>query len=160
LQNILIVCADKNLRKEISKTLATELKFLYVDVDEILDFEILNKQDTTIIEAGDVMKNLETKSIDRALKFKDCVITCSRDLFVANDNFKKFDKHNKIFVKLSKAYFVARFNSKDRNRLEQELLMFDSVNKLVEVNCNFAIEREAKTIEQIKDDIINILKKS
>ena len=39
------MCADKELRKDVSKVLSGELGFLYVDVDEILDFELLNNQD-------------------------------------------------------------------------------------------------------------------
>ena len=108
MQNIVIVCADKDLRKDVSKVLGQELSFLYVDVDDILDYELLNNQDIILNEAKTKLKELEQKSIKRALEFKDCIITMSRNLFVANDNFKHFAKWHKIFISLSKAYFVAR----------------------------------------------------
>ena len=38
MQNLLVVCADKDLRKDLSRVLGAELNFLYVDVDDVLDF--------------------------------------------------------------------------------------------------------------------------
>ena len=160
MQNILIVCADKTLRKDISKVLGAELNFLYVDVDEVLDFEIINQQNVKIDEARDVMRSLEQKSIERVLGFNNCIITISRDLFVAHDNFLLIKNFHKVFVCLPKAYFVARNNSGDFNKLEQELLLFDKINKLVSINCDIVIDKEVKSIEDISKEIIDKLKKA
>ena len=159
MQNILIVCADKELRKDLSKVLATELKFLYVDVDEVLDFELLNQQDVTIVEAKEVLKQLELKSINRVLGFDNCVITISRDLFVSNDNFKLFADLKKVFVTLTKAHFVARTKSDDKYRLEQELALFDKINKLISVNCDVVIDKGIKSIQEIGSEILEGLNK-
>ena len=77
MQNLLVVCADKDLRKDLSRVLGAELNFLYVDVDDVLDFELLNQKDITLSKANDVLKQLERKSIDRVLGFKNCIITMS-----------------------------------------------------------------------------------
>ncbi len=148
------------LRKDLSKVLGVELNFLYVDVDEVLDFEIINQQDVKIDEAGDVLKLLEQKSIQRVLNFNECVITMSRDLFVAHNNFLLFRNCHKVFVMLPKAYFVARNNGGDINKLEQELLMFDKINKLVSINCDMVVDKEVKSIEDISKEIIDKLKKA
>ena len=154
------MCADKELRKDLSRVLATELKFLYVDVDEVLDFEILNQQDVKLAEAKDVLKNLERKSIDRVLNFDNCIITISRDLFVSNDNFLLMKNCKKVFLPLPKAYFVARNNGGDVYKLEQELAMFDHINKLVSVNCDIIIDKKIQSIQELTKQIIDKLKKA
>ena len=158
LQNILIVCEDKILRKDVSKVLATELNFLYVDVDEILDYELLSHQDISLIEASEALEKLERKSIERALGCDNCVISLSRDLFVSNDNFRLFDKCKKVFIELSKGYFVARYKGDKRN-LEQDVALFDKINKLISVNCDIVIQKEIKSIVEIGKEIGEKLKK-
>lgn len=158
LQNILIVCADKELRKDLSKVLATELGFLYVDVDEVLDYELLNHQDVTIAEAKEVLKKLELKSINRVLNFNKCVVTISRDLFLSNDNFKLFSNMTKVFVLITKAHFVARYKSDDKYRLEQELVLFDKVNNLISSKCDMTINKEVKSVQDMCAEILDKLK--
>lgn len=157
MQNILIVCIDKDLRKDISKVLSTELGFLYVDVDEILDFEILNTQDVNLKEASQIIKELERKSIERSLKFKDCIITMSRDLFVANDNFLLFKDCKKVFVRLPKSYLIAR-GGKDKYSIDQQIELFDKINKLVAINCNITIDKDILSIHEIVKAIKENLK--
>lgn len=157
MQNILIVCADKELRKEISKVLATELKFLYVDVDDVLDYELLNNQDVSLVKAEDMMNNLETKSINRVLKFNDCITTISNDVFVSNDNFRLFKDIKKVFLKLPKAYFVSRTKKEDKYKLDQTFELLDSINKLISINCDIVIDKEIKSTQEISKEIIEKL---
>lgn len=158
LQNILIVCADKDLRKDVAKVLGKELDFLYVDVDEILDHQLLNNQHISLSEAGDKLRELERKSIKRALEFDNCIITMSRNLFVANDNFLMLKDRIKIFLSVSKSHFISRSKFKDEQSLQQEILMFDGINKLVEINCNFKIENVNNNSNLISENILKILK--
>ena len=148
------------LRKDLSKALSAELNFLYIDIDEVLDFEILNQQDVNIEDAKNVLRDLEQKSINRALEFNNCVITMSRDLFVANNNFLLINNCTKIFIYLPKGYFVARNNVGDANKLEQELLLFDKINKLVEINCDIMIDKDIKSVDDTCNEIIEKLKKA
>lgn len=157
MQNILIVCTDKSLRKDISKVLSKELGFLYVDVDEILDFELLNNQDVALSDAGDRLNELERKSIERSIKFDNCVITISRELFVARDNFKMFNQYQKAFIKLPKAYFVAQV-LKDKYSVSQQIEMLERVDKLVEDNCDITINKEVLSVGEMVQQIIQKLK--
>jgi len=152
MKNILIVCADKNLRKDVSKVLARELGFLYTDVDEILDYELINSNLNSLTEAGALMHELEQKSIKRALEFDRCVLTMSCNLFVSNANFRVFNMP-KIFIALPKSYFVAKFKA-DNNRLEQELLLFDKINKLISINCEIVMDKGTRAIEDICGEIL------
>ena len=125
MKNILIVCADKNLRKDLSKALATELKCLYLDADELLDFEILNRQEIRLSEASKALQQMELDTLKRIAEFKNCIITISESLFVSNDNFNNINDVIKVHCALSKAYLVAQANKRDAYKLEQELIVFD-----------------------------------
>ena len=46
----------------------------------------------------------------------------------------------------------------DNSRLEQELLLFDKINKLISINCQIVLERDVKTVEEICAEIIEKLK--
>lgn len=157
MKNILIVCADKLLRQELSKVVATKLKYLYVDIDEILDYQLLNNQNITLVEAGEALKQFEIKSINRALQFDGCVMTMSRNLFVSNENFKRFDGTIKAFLKLPKAHLLANAKTKDVNTLEQELLLFDKINNLISINCNITLECNTTDVNQIGDEIVKAI---
>lgn len=156
MKNILIVCADKMLRQDIAKVLAKELGFLYADIDEILDYELLNCKDATIIDANEQMQQLEVKSIVKALEFDKCVLSISSNLFVSNANFKLFN-NPKVFICLSKAYLIAR-SKYDAHKLEQELLLFDRINKLISINCDVVIDKGVNSVEELVKQIIEHLK--
>lgn len=145
------------MRKDLSRVLGAELNFLYVDVDDVLDFELLNQKDITLSKANDVLKQLERKSIDRVLGFKNCIITMSRDLFISNDNLKLFKDIKKVFVSLSKSYFVARFKGDDKYKLEHELILFDKINKLISINCDIVVDKDIKSLEELKIEIMSKL---
>ena len=153
MENILIVCADKILRRDIIRVLSKELGFLYADIDEILDYEILNNSSTVLDEANEKLNNLERYSITRALEFGKCVLGISNELFISNDNFNML-KMPRVFISLSKAHLIAR-SKWDMNRLEQELLMFDKIDKLVKQNCNIIIDKGVKSIEEVCQEILS-----
>lgn len=157
MENILIVCADKILRQDIIKVLSKELEFLYADIDEILDYEILNKSSSSLADANDMLNDLEKSSIIRALEFSKCVLGISNELFVSNDNFEMF-KIPRVFIELSKAHLIAR-SKWDMNKLEQELLMFDRIDRLVKQNCNIVIDKGIKSAEEIVEEILSQFKK-
>lgn len=154
MKNILIVCADKNLRKDLSRALATELKCLYLDADELLDFEILNRQEIRLNEASNALQQMELDTLKRIAEFKNCVITISENLFVSNDNFSSINDVIKVHCALSKAYLVAQTNKRDAYKLEQELSVFDEINALIKANCDFVVSKDVKTIEQVCQEII------
>ena len=156
MENILIVCLDKDLRHDIIRVLSKELNFLYADIDEILEYEILNNSSTALVDAADKLNELEKDSINRALQFNKCVLGVSKEVFVSNDNFDMF-KMPRVFVTLSKAHLIAR-SKWDVNRLEQELLIFDKVDNLVKQNCDIVIDKGVKSVKEVCDEILNQLK--
>jgi len=134
------------------------LDCIYLDIDEMLYFEILNHQDVELSQAGKALREIQQNCIKRANEYKNCILTIPNELFIANDNFKLFNENIKIFIALSKSYFVARAQSNDKYKLEQQLSLFNQVNMFVKNNCNYIIDKEAKSVEQICQDIFLMLK--
>lgn len=153
MKNILIICADKNLRKDISKALTSRLNCIYVDVDEIVDLEVLNNTEIKLDESKKVLNDIEKNAIKKAKEFKNSIITISHNVFVSNDNFSLFNNSVKIYISLSKAYFIAKTNQADKYRLEQELSLFEEIDNLIKNNCDYVIEKGIKTVQQICDEI-------
>ena len=81
----------------------------------------------------------------------------SRDLFISNDNLKLFKDIKKVFVSLSKSYFVARFKGDDKYKLEHELILFDKINKLISINCDIVVDKDIKSLEELKIEIMSKL---
>lgn len=154
MKNILMVCADKDFRKDLSKALASELKCLYLDADELLDFEILNRQEIKLNQASDALQQMELDTLKRIAEFKNCIITISNDLFVSNDNFQHIKDVVKVYVELSKAHLVAKSNKQEMYKLEQQLVIYDEINRLIKANCDFCVIKDIKTIEQLCQEII------
>ena len=157
MENILIVCLDKVLRHDIIRVLSKELGFLYADIDEILEYEMLNNSSTSLHEASDRLNYLEQSSINRALSFNKCVLGISKEVFVSNDNFEMF-RMPKVFIALSKAHLIAK-SKWDMNKLEQELLMFDKIDNLAKQNCDIVIDKGVKSVEEICEEILSQLNK-
>ena len=154
MKNILIVCADKQLRKDLSKALATELKCLYLDANELLDFEMLNRQEVALSQMGEALSLMEQDTLKRVMEFKNCVITISHDLFVSNDNYKLLDGVVKCYLKLSKSYIVAKTSKADKHKLEQELNMFDEISNVIAANCDFVVDKSVKSIPELCQEVI------
>ena len=134
------------------------LDCIYLDIDDMLYFEILNHQDLELARAGDALRKLQQDCIRRANEYKNCILTMTNDLFVANDNFKLFNENVKIFIALSKSYFIAKSKTDDKHRLDQQLSLFNQVNLLIKNNCNYIIDKDAKTVDEICQDIFLMLK--
>ena len=156
MKNILIVCVDKDLRKDVSKMLATDLKCICLDVNELLNYELLNAQDIPLSQASTEMRNMEQKAIKRALEYKNCIITISHDLFVANDNFKLFDI-NKIYIHLPTAYLVAKSKRTNKQQIEQNLSLYHQIGEFVKSKCDFVVDKGIKTIQEIGKEIKDMI---
>lgn len=149
-KNILLVCSSKELRKELSKILARDTKMLHIDADELLDFEILNRQEISIKEAGEVLKHLEQDYINRVVNFKNCVITMSDQLFLSNDNFNLLKNIKKVYIQ---TYPQQEKKHSNKYKFEQDLLMYDDINNLLISLCDITIKAE-NNLSKLSQEII------
>lgn len=151
-KNILIVCLDKRLRKDLSLLLSKELNKIYLDVDELLDLELLNYPEISLTEAGEKLVVLEQKCINRALSYENCIITISTDMFISSNNFRLLKNLFKIFIQIPKSRILTIGNN--RHSINQELLLYDEINSVVAKNCDETINSSNKLVQLIFKEII------
>ena len=151
-KNIVIISSNKDFRQDLSKILARDMKKLYIDADELLDFEILNRQELIgIKEAGEMLKHVEQDYINRITNFKNCIITMSDQLFLANDNFELLKGLKKIYLPSTPQ--STKGKSYARYKMEQELLMYDDINKLLRSLCDITINPDSN-LQRLSQNII------
>lgn len=81
------MCLNDFLRKDIAKSFAKKNKMLYLDIDELLDFELLDRKVVALKCGDEYLKKLEKECLERVAEYENCVFSLSCDLFLANNNF-------------------------------------------------------------------------
>lgn len=149
-----IICADKTLRDDVAKKIAGKLNMLSADIQDVVDFELLNHPEISLNEAGEFLKTTERKAILKSLQYKNTILTLPRKMFVANDNFELFADRTKIYIRLPKRYLISKLNNENRAEIEQELLLFDQMNEYITRLTHYAIDSELKSVDEIVEDIL------
>lgn len=152
--SFVIVCADKTLRNDVAKILAKKNQMLNADIQDVIDYEILNHHDITLSEANEFLGNLEKKAIVKTLGYKNTVLSISCDTFVANDNFELFKNRVKVYVRLPKRYIISKLNKNNKDKIEQQLLMYNEIDALISCNCDITMDKELKTAQELVDEIL------
>lgn len=150
-----IICADKTLRNDIAKKIAGKLNnMLSADIQDVVDFELLNHPEIGLNEAGEFLKTTERKAILKSLQYKNTILTLPCKMFVANDNFELFADRIKVYIRLPKRYLISKLNNENRAEIEQELLLFDQMDDYITRLTHYAIDSELKSVDDIAEDIL------
>lgn len=160
-KNITIVCLNDFLRKETGKEVAKAIDMHYLDVDELLDFELISRNYVSVKCGDEFLNKLEQECVQRVAEYENCVYSISADLFLANNNrmylensyiiYLNTDMHN---IDLSKIK-----NKNERVRLMQEMEVFENINGFLVATCPYIIEdADMKGIKDIVDEIKVIVK--
>lgn len=155
-KNIVIVSSNKNLRKDLSKLIAGDTKMLNIDADELLDFELVNTRNMSIREVGATLKQLENEYVTRVSKFKNCIITMSDKLFLADDHFKLLKDLKKIYLQTPPQTPSKNAKKEELYRIEQELLIYNEINDLLTSICDIVVKADDK-LPKISQQIIDKL---
>lgn len=151
-----IICADKTFRDDIALNLAGKLGMLGADIQDVVDFELLNHPEINLSEAGEFLKTAERKAILKCLAYKNTILCLSNKMFVANDNFELFADRIKIYVKLPKRYLISKLNDENRAEIEQGLLMFDQIDEFITSLTHYVTDSELKSVEDIVQEILDL----
>ena len=160
-RNITIVSLNDFLRKETGKELAKVNSMHYLDVDELIDFELISRRQVSLKCGDEFLKRLERECIERVAEYQNCVYSISPDLFLANDNryylensyiiYLDTDMHNIDITKIR--------NRNERIKIQQEMEVFDNLNSFLVGTCSNVIENaDMKSIRDIVKEINYIIK--
>ena len=97
--NITLIALNKNFKKKIAKKLASSLDMFYVDVNELMKYDLLNIQKVIKISGIDYYNKEETKTINSLSTYENILITLDNDTFFNNNNYELI-KTNSLFIYL------------------------------------------------------------
>jgi shikimate kinase len=156
-------------KSTIGKILANDLKFIFLDLDNVIEYIIgLNIREIFEKYGEDYFRNLESDVIKNIYHNSNCVFACGGGVFKRHNNIKEI-RQNSFVVYLSmtleKAYERLKF-VKDRPLLitegdlkEKIAQIMDQRKEIYENNCDLKIEINNKSPDRIKEEIIDYLNK-
>lgn len=150
-KNILILSLDNKLAKKAAKKVADLLSMHFLDVDELINYELINKDEIEIKCGAEYLKKLEEGCVSNAVEFENCVTVVSIDTFLSNDISVKFENHNQFFLGTSQAGFKEANAGNDKN------LVFNDISTFLKNSCNEYISCDNLNVNQIADKIIKKL---
>lgn len=151
-RNITLLLPLGTYKKQIAKQLATKLKMHFIDVGDLLKFELVDTQKVLEVAGKEYLERQENKIVQRVASFSDAVITLDLSTLNTADNMKQL-KETSLFVYLrflEKDYI--KLLKKEKNSLSNSSLLdqklfaerdefFKKISDVV-VNCTNTNKRD------------------
>lgn len=111
--NIALICLLDNYSKSVSKLLSERLEMFYVNVDEMVEFELGDEEHITKTlgdEAGQkYIQESENKVVKNVAGFENTVISLNPTTMFSNDNFEIIANTSYvIYLQIAPKFFEAR----------------------------------------------------
>jgi len=153
--DIAFICLLPNYSKNISKLLGEKLDMFFVNVEEMLEFELGDVEHILSVlgdkDAKKFMRETETKVIKRIASFDNTIISINPMTLFSNRNFDRINKTSYvIYLQISPKYFKARAELSEDD-IDEKLLniAFTERDKIyvdksdMVVNCSTLKEKKA-----------------
>lgn len=156
-KNITIVCLDDSLRKNVAKEFAKTTNMLYLDVDELLDFELLDRKLVAIKCGDEYLKEAEKKCLQRVAEYENCVFAISCDIFLANNNRELLNDTKIVYLEslLENVNLSSVKSRSEREKLVQNLEISHYLNEFLKNTTKICIENADK---MSMNDILTAIK--
>lgn len=114
--NIALVCLFNNYSRNVSKLLGDKLDMFYVDVEDMLDFELGDiehvKDVLGDIEGENYINKSRNKVIESVCAFENTIITIDPSVLFEKSTFKKVSSQcYVVYLQISPKYFASRAKS-------------------------------------------------
>ncbi len=159
-KNIAIVSLSNNYSRIISKNIADFLELFYVDLNDIMEYNMVN--DKMLESAGkEYFEKERQKVIAGVAEFDNSLLTGDVELFLANENFEIFKK-NFILIYLY-------FDNNDLIKIEstfqntRNLIAYKEEDEICKKNCDVVVYMKDNfdaNINEIKKSLIKYLEES
>ena len=160
-KNIVLVSLNDFLRRETAKVLAKKKKMNYVDVDELLDFELISRKQVRLKCGDEFLKKLERKCIQKVSEYENCIASVSTDIFLANDNRDYFENFSIFYLatEIRSIDLSQVKNKEEKDALSENEEIFSHINDYLIATCEHVIhEADCLEIDDIASKIILTLK--
>lgn len=141
--NITILALNNNFKKNISKKLSKELDMFYVDMQDIIKFDMEAYNKVTSANGVEFYNNLENEAFKRVCGFENTVITTELNLINRGNNFELL-KNSSLIIYLNLDY----------NFYKEKLIEERPRSNIYEENLNLVVFNERNQILSDYSDII------
>ncbi|MGD9901173.1 MAG: shikimate kinase [Spirochaetales bacterium] len=150
--NITLLMPLNNYKKKIIKLLANKLDMFYVDVEELLEFDIIDKDKAVLTAGQDYVNKLENKLVKTVSEYNNTIITLPYSLLNKTTHFNRL-KDNSIIIGVSfsqEDYFklLKKEKTLTENQIKLEKVVFNERNELMKnmselfIECDTTIQRD------------------
>lgn len=142
--SIILISLNKLLARSIAQKLCSKTGKFYLDCESLMEYELSNK-DEIIKNCGvDYLAKQEEKFIIGLNEYENTVIVIDYDLFVANNNYNKFQNILSFYLQISKELIE---NNKSVNIIDK--ISYIDRDKVLKNKCNIIIDCSNLTNTQI-----------
>ena len=161
-EGICVLCLNKLLCNKVSQNLAKKLDMFYLDLDELVEYELLNPQFVEDRCGKEYLLKLERNTVKRATTFENSLLSLNYTLL--NDEMNLKNVKNKciiIFIELSKENYEKKLKRENKSKLKNILdtFIFDERNIICKQISDIAINADGCSYLQVANKIINELKR-
>ena len=141
--NIASVCFLNDFNKDISKLIADKLDLYYADIDDYLEFNMVNANEVIDKVGIDYLNKLETDSVKTVASFENAFISIEPRLFV---NKKSMDalKHScvVVYVHIDKNLIqsqISKLKGDKATQMQNNMIVFEDYDKLCINNADIVV---------------------
>ena len=168
--NITFICLLNNFSKHIGKLLCEKLDMFFVDVEDMIDFELGDTNHILSVlgdkEGKKYMKETESKIVKRIASFENTLVCINPTTLFSNRNFEKLKKTSYIvYLQISPKY-LSKIADESKDIIDEKMLTvaFTEKDKMFVDNSDMIVNcstfKEKKAVKKVMSTINKFFKKS
>ena len=111
--NVILIGFDQIFNKKIGMYLADKLDMFFVDVEELIEYNLINSKEALLKCGRDYIEKEERKTVRSVSEYENTIASISYDIFLNNKHF--FEGNNiKILLRPKKVNQVEKIALEDR----------------------------------------------
>ena len=167
--NISLICLLPKYCENVSKMLCEKLDMFFVDVEDMLDFELCDVEHIFDVlgqkDGKKYIKENEAKVVKRICSFENTIINIKPETLFGNRNYDRIKKSSYvIYLQISPKYFSIRCEE-SKDVVDEKLIgiAFTEKDKLFVEKCDMVVNcstlKEKKATKKILAEISKFFKK-
>lgn len=159
--NITIISFINSFEKKVAKALADDLELYYVDVNDFMEFNLINVNEVLTTCGPDYLNKIERKTVKTVSDFENTVITLNTNMLFDKENIKSL-KESSIIVYIQLPSKMVEGESKkvaasDKSHLDVQNLVMEEREKQLLSICDIVVPsnnlNEKSTIKKVVKEI-------
>ena len=142
--NITSVCFLNDYNKQVCTIVSDKLDFYYADVNDFLEFNMVNANEVISLCGVEYLEKLETDSVKNVASFENAVISIEPRLFVNKKNSDSLKKNGLIiYVKMPKKLYADQIAKQKKDKQDEMLNIlnvYDDYDNICSKNADIILE--------------------